>query len=392
MTLDPDPTRHAVDLEQLFSGDRTWVKLCAELLERSIRDHQPVLDRADPTCSGCAHLRRAYEDLLAQSVALIERSARAESERTRLSGEFLRSVRHSHPERARQYETNPRVGRPLTSLSPELLADLVIAWSELTRAEASDTTAAKLAQTKASASAVIDELADKIRALAAERDQLRGLRASMGLDELGLPSMIVDKLASGTITLHEFLRQAAGAGGSRAFSVGGKEVVVSLGAPADPSRRVLPARAAIEPAVPATPDPAPRPMVPLPITAPALTTSPEPTRSTPSIEHAATTASAADGRAPALCLYVALLVHALIERELRKTMADAGVTELPLYPEERACKTPTAARVLELFAPLSRTVVLHNDEILVVVAPELDPLQARLLELLGIPQSAYGTT
>ncbi|MHB1975400.1 MAG: hypothetical protein ACYCR4_14135, partial [Acidimicrobiales bacterium] len=142
MTLDPDPTRHAVDLEQLFSGDRAWVKLCAELLERSIRDHQPVLDRMDPTCSGCAHLRRAYEDLLAQSVALLERSARAESERTRLSGEFLRSVRHSHPERARQYETNPRVGRPLTSLSPELLADLVIAWSELTRAEASDTTAA----------------------------------------------------------------------------------------------------------------------------------------------------------------------------------------------------------------------------------------------------------
>ena len=91
------------------------------------------------------------------------------------------------------------------------------------------------------------------------------------------------------------------------------------------------------------------------------------------------------------CLYVALLVHALIERELRNAMADAGITELPLYPEERACKTPTAARVLELFAPLSRTVVLHNGEVLAAVAPELDPLQARLLDLLGIPQSAYGT-
>lgn len=92
------------------------------------------------------------------------------------------------------------------------------------------------------------------------------------------------------------------------------------------------------------------------------------------------------------CLYVALLVHALIERELRNAMADAGVIELPLYPEARACKTPTAARVLELFAPLSRTAVLHDDEILAVVAPELDPLQARLLDLLGIPQSAYGAS
>ncbi|MHB1599576.1 MAG: hypothetical protein ACYCXY_11970, partial [Acidimicrobiales bacterium] len=110
-----------------------------------------------------------------------------------LTSASRRSVRDSHPERARQYETNPRVGRPLTSLSPELLADLAIAWSELTRAEASDATDAtdaKLTEAKVAANIVLDELADKIRALAAERDQLRELRASMGLDELGLPSMI----------------------------------------------------------------------------------------------------------------------------------------------------------------------------------------------------------
>jgi|GEM_PF-4336348 len=230
MTDETDPTRHTTDLESMFSGDKAWVKLCAELLQRSIRDHQPVLDRMEPNCQGCAHLRRAYEDLLAQSVALIERSARAESERTRLSGEFLRSVRHSHPERARQYETNPRVGRPLTSLSPELLADLAVNWSELTRVEMADAMTAKLAAAKASAQAVVDELADKLRAILAERDQLLELRTAMGLDELGLPSMLTDKLAAGTITLHEFLRQAAGAGGSRSFSVDGREVVVGLGA------------------------------------------------------------------------------------------------------------------------------------------------------------------
>jgi transposase len=62
------------------------------------------------------------------------------------------------------------------------------------------------------------------------------------------------------------------------------------------------------------------------------------------------------------CLYAALLVHALTERELRNAMAAAGLAELPLYHEDRACKTPTAARVLELLSPLARTIILHRDQ------------------------------
>ena len=89
------------------------------------------------------------------------------------------------------------------------------------------------------------------------------------------------------------------------------------------------------------------------------------------------------------CLYVALLVHALIERELRQAMAEAGIAELPLYYEDRACKTPTAARVLEILAPLARTVVGHRDEVLTVAAPELSPLQEQLLTLLEVPLGAY---
>ncbi|MHB8301144.1 MAG: IS1634 family transposase [Dermatophilaceae bacterium] len=89
------------------------------------------------------------------------------------------------------------------------------------------------------------------------------------------------------------------------------------------------------------------------------------------------------------CLYVALLVHALIERELRKAMAEAGIAQLPLYYENRPCHTPSAARVLELLAPLERTLVSHADEVLTVAAPELSPLQEQLLSLLAVPLSAY---
>lgn len=91
------------------------------------------------------------------------------------------------------------------------------------------------------------------------------------------------------------------------------------------------------------------------------------------------------------CLYAALLTHALIERELRRAMAAAGITHLPLYYEDRACKSPTAARVLELLDPLARTVVYHHDQVLAVQEPVLDALQQQVLQLLDIPISPYGT-
>jgi hypothetical protein len=89
------------------------------------------------------------------------------------------------------------------------------------------------------------------------------------------------------------------------------------------------------------------------------------------------------------CLYVALLIHALVERELRAAMASRGIKSLPLYHEERACRWPSAARVFELLEPLCFTAVSHGDELLAVTAPQLDPVQAQLLELLALPASAY---
>ena len=90
------------------------------------------------------------------------------------------------------------------------------------------------------------------------------------------------------------------------------------------------------------------------------------------------------------CLYVALLVHALIEREPRRAMGGAGISQLPLYHEDRAGKTPTAARVLELLDPLARSVISHRGQVLTVVAPTLSPLQYQILTLLGVPLSTYG--
>lgn len=98
-----------------------------------------------------------------------------------------------------------------------------------------------------------------------------------------------------------------------------------------------------------------------------------------------------DTRVDALgfCLYVALLVHALVERELRRAMAEEGVASLPLYYEDRACAAPTAARVFEVLGPLCHTAIYSGDDLLTVTPPSIDPLQQRILTLLKIPARAY---
>jgi len=88
------------------------------------------------------------------------------------------------------------------------------------------------------------------------------------------------------------------------------------------------------------------------------------------------------------CLYAALLIHALIERELRNAMTEAGVRHLPLYPEDRPCAAPAAARVLEILSPLTRTIIRHNDQA-TVVPPQLSALQKQILALLGMTLAAY---
>ncbi|MHB8187180.1 MAG: IS1634 family transposase [Dermatophilaceae bacterium] len=87
--------------------------------------------------------------------------------------------------------------------------------------------------------------------------------------------------------------------------------------------------------------------------------------------------------------YVAVLVHALIERELRSAMRDDGLAELPLYPEGRACKGPTAARVIEIFEPLCAHELVDNGEVLKRYDPELSKLHRQILDLLKVPAAAY---
>ncbi|MBI4603847.1 MAG: IS1634 family transposase [Planctomycetes bacterium] len=92
-----------------------------------------------------------------------------------------------------------------------------------------------------------------------------------------------------------------------------------------------------------------------------------------------------------LCVYfLALLVQALVERELRRAMDKEGIAELPLYPEGRPCRAPTTRRIVDVFENIQRHELTRSDRPSEILVTELSPLQKRVLELLGIPPSTYG--
>ena len=101
--------------------------------------------------------------------------------------------------------------------------------------------------------------------------------------------------------------------------------------------------------------------------------------------------------------FLVLLTQTLMERELRRAMAQAGVPSLPLYPEGRPCARPTTPRLLELFESIQRHEIRRRpiagipsnhsadtaeDQSLLVST--LTQVQCQILELLAISSADYG--
>jgi transposase len=87
--------------------------------------------------------------------------------------------------------------------------------------------------------------------------------------------------------------------------------------------------------------------------------------------------------------FIALLVHALLEREIRKGMTREGLDMIPLYPEERECRSPSTERILDVFAPLQRHRLRSGQSLIKVFDPELNTLQLQIMNLLGMRNSAF---
>jgi transposase len=89
--------------------------------------------------------------------------------------------------------------------------------------------------------------------------------------------------------------------------------------------------------------------------------------------------------------FLAVLVFALIERELRKGMANAGIASLPLYPERRACRAPTTAVVLQAVEGIRKSELVDREgRVLRAFYDELRPELKDMLRLIGVDLGEYG--
>ena len=87
--------------------------------------------------------------------------------------------------------------------------------------------------------------------------------------------------------------------------------------------------------------------------------------------------------------FIVLLLNALIERDMRLSMRRQDIQFLPLYPEERRCKYPTTARIIDLFSNHRRHILSNGHEYVKSFYDQLSEIQAMVLSLLNIPKDHY---
>jgi len=86
--------------------------------------------------------------------------------------------------------------------------------------------------------------------------------------------------------------------------------------------------------------------------------------------------------------FIAIAASSLIERQVRKSMVEEKISALPLFPEGRTTKTPTAMRILEAFSNLCWYEFAGVKE-QAVFPIKLSALQKQLLRLLRLPENFY---
>jgi hypothetical protein len=89
------------------------------------------------------------------------------------------------------------------------------------------------------------------------------------------------------------------------------------------------------------------------------------------------------------CQFIALLISALIERQIRTAMTAAHAHHIPLYSEVRGCTAPSTGRIMEIFADLTRHELHRDGHLVQTFQPELSPLHQRVLQLLDVPTTSY---
>jgi transposase len=89
-------------------------------------------------------------------------------------------------------------------------------------------------------------------------------------------------------------------------------------------------------------------------------------------------------------IVLSLIVATVMERDLRRAMKRNKIDSLPVYPEQRECKHPTAQSIIRVFNDVEKfRVASKNSQVEEYFPPALSDLQKQILDLLEVPQSIF---
>jgi transposase len=87
--------------------------------------------------------------------------------------------------------------------------------------------------------------------------------------------------------------------------------------------------------------------------------------------------------------FLALILQAVIERQIRKMMKQYEIDALPIYPEDRLAVHPTTTKILSLFEGVSTYTIKRGERSSEKYRDELTSIQVKVLSLLGLKEKDY---
>ena len=87
--------------------------------------------------------------------------------------------------------------------------------------------------------------------------------------------------------------------------------------------------------------------------------------------------------------FIALVVQALIEREVRNKMKENKIETIRVYPEQREANHPTTSKIIDRFENISTYKIIENSKIVEKFKDSLNDDQKLILSLLNIEENKY---
>jgi transposase len=87
--------------------------------------------------------------------------------------------------------------------------------------------------------------------------------------------------------------------------------------------------------------------------------------------------------------FIALVIQALIEREVRNKMKEHKIEKIRVYPEQREANHPTTSKMIDRFENISTYKIMENSKIVETFKDSLNDDQKLILSLLNIEENKY---